>query len=88
MNNLSFSHIVLEKKKGSERGEILSKLLEEVNNERKNTKYKPMSMRVFAIKLSHLSLKDLYWLSSTCRDYKNRGGCYGKCIFGSIKVKP
>lgn len=86
INNLSFSHVVLEKKKVDRRGEVLKEMLLKVNKEREGTKYKPMSAKVLAIKLSHLSFEDLCWLKSTCNDYKNRKGSYSKCLFGAIKV--
>lgn len=73
--------------KKTERGDLLEKFLQKVNNERKGTKYKPMTMKLLAIKLSHVKTADLYYLDSVCKDYENRSGSYSKCLFGSLKVK-
>ena len=72
----------------SERAFVLSQFLEEINKERLGTKFKPMTGRAVAIKLSHL--KDngtLYYFLSTCRDYKNRHGSFSKYFFGALKIR-
>lgn len=77
-----------ENKIRSERAYIVSQFLDEINKERVGTKWKPLSGRACAIKLSHL--KDngtLYYFLSECKDYKNRGGAFSKRFFGSLKVK-
>lgn len=76
-------------KKGatSERAALVEQILEEVNKERLGTKFKPMTGRVLAIKLSHLSTSDIYYTHSMAKDYKARKGSYSKYLFGSIKVK-
>lgn len=71
----------------SERAWIISQFVEEINKERLGTKYKPLSGKAVAIKLSHL--KDngtLYYFLSTCKDYRNRHGSFSKMFFGSLKV--
>lgn len=70
----------------SERSELLSLFLEEINKERKGTKYQPVTPKFLAIKLSHIPTKDLYYLKSICLDSKNRTGSFSKCFFGSLKV--
>lgn len=72
----------------SERAYIVSQFLEEINKERLGTKYKPMTGRGVAMKISHL--KDngiLYYFLSECKDYKNRNGSFSKYFFGALKIK-
>lgn len=77
-----------EKKKiNSERAEILCQILAGINDERIGTKWKPISGRLLAIRLSHIPTKDLYFLLSQGKDYKARNGSFGKFLWGSIKVK-
>lgn len=40
------------------------------------------------MKLSHLSLQDLYAFKSMCEDRKSRGQSWGKYFWGSLKLKP
>lgn len=72
----------------SERADIISQFLVEINKERIGTKYKPLSGRACAMKLAHV--KDnhtLYFFLSSCKDAKNRRGSFSKCFFGSLKIK-
>lgn len=72
----------------SERADIIRQFVEEINAERVGTKYKPVSGRAIAMKLSHL--KDngtLYYFLSQCKDYKNRNGSFSKYFWGALKVK-
>jgi len=72
----------------SERAEIIKSFVDEINLERKDTKWKPVTGKGIAMKLSHLKNNfELYSFFSTCKDYKNRGGHFGKCFFGSLKIK-
>lgn len=71
----------------NERQDIISQILACINVERIGTKYKPMTGRAVAIKLSHIPTKDLYYLKSICLDSKNRHGSFSKCFFGSLKCK-
>ena len=71
----------------NERQDVLSQFLEEINKERLGTKYKPLTGRGLAIKVSHIPTKDLYYFMSVCKDYKNRQGSFSKCFFGSLKIK-
>jgi hypothetical protein len=70
----------------SERNLILKEILEFVNEERKGTKFKPLTGKALAIKLSHIPTKDLYYTKSVGLDYKKRHGSFSKFLFGSIKV--
>jgi len=52
---------------------------------------KPNTKSYFAIRLSHIPTKDLYYLTSMSRDYCNRNhykrSAFTKYLFGSIKAK-
>lgn len=90
MNNIVFdlSRFTTKMARGSQRGLILEEILKEVNEERIGTKYKPMTIRHLAVKLSHLKeISDLTYLTSICKSYKARGGQYGRCFWGAIKIK-
>ena len=72
----------------SERADIVYQFTEAINNERYGTKYKPITGRGVAMKLSHL--KDnatLYYFLSQCKDYKNRHGSFSKYFFGALKIR-
>lgn len=71
----------------SERAFILSQFVEEINKERENTKWKKVTGRAVAIKTSHISLHDLKYFYSTCKDYKNRHGSFSKGFFGALKLR-
>ncbi len=47
---------------------------------------KPLQAGFIAIKIAHLSLSDLYYFLSVCKDAKSRGRSFSKHFFGSIKV--
>ena len=71
----------------SERGNLIGELLLKVNEERVGTKYKPMTAKVMAIKLSSLTLPNLYYLKSICTEYEKQGKSFSKCLFGATKKK-
>lgn len=74
-------------KKTSERSLLLEEMLSIVNEERKQTKYPLMNIKLFCIKLAHIPTKDLYYIKSVGCDYKRRNGSFSKYLFGSLKVK-
>ena len=88
MQNL-FENFKLEISKSkivNERQEVISYFVEEINKERINTKYKPVTGRMVAIKLSILkTTQELYQFFSECKDYKNRNGSFSKRFFGGFK---
>lgn len=94
MYGLTFK-LPLQKKNMSERSEILEQLYVEYEKNfepfymkgEKKIKAKKLDRRGFAVKLAPHSIDQLYFLKSICSDYKNRGGDYNKCLWGSIKVK-
>lgn len=78
-----------EKTPQSERASIVQQFVDEINNERKASNYpKMVTGRAIAIKLGHLKNNfELYSFLSSARDYKNRGGSFGKYFFGALKVR-
>lgn len=69
------------------RQEIIKVFVDEINKERRGTKWKAVTGRSIALKMSHLSEPDMYYFLSQCRDYKNRNHSFSKCFFGSLKQK-
>jgi len=67
----------------SKRSYIISQFVEEINLESK----KPFNASFIAFKVSHLKIPDLEYFFSICRDYKRRNGSFGKCFWGSLKIK-
>ena len=85
MKNL-LAHYQIKKSKISNKRQMLIKdFVDELNLERVGTKYKPLTSKIVAIKLGHLSEFDLEAFLSICRDYKNRGGSFSKRWFGGLK---
>ncbi len=74
-------------KRPTERGSLLELFTEEINSERRGTKYKPILLKFVAVKTAHLSLQDLYFLKSTCEDAKRRRQSFSKVFFGSLKPR-
>jgi hypothetical protein len=73
----------------SERAELIGFFADEINKERKGTKYKPVTYRYIAVKLSHIkSRSDLYYLKSQALDYQARHGSFSKYFFGALKARP
>ena len=70
-----------------ERNLVLKDILDIINNERVNTKFKPYSGKLLGIKLAHIATQDLYYILSVGKDYKNRHGSFSKYFFGSLKIK-
>ncbi len=90
----AFSHITIPttcslcgKKCTSKRGCLIGQIQTELNLERHNTKYKPLSFIAVSQKLKHLSDEDIAYTYSICKDSKNRSKGFGKCLFGSLKSR-
>lgn len=73
--------------RGTEWTELVQFFQEEINKERRGTKYKPLSFMAVRNKVSHLDIGTLYWFKSVATDYKNRNGSLSKFFFGSLKIK-
>lgn len=71
------------KKRPSERGELLEYFTEKINAGRKGTKYKPLTLKYVAVRVAHISVPDLYHLKKIC----NSGKSFSQVFFGSIKLK-
>ena len=67
----------------NERQLLVRDFLTAINSERSGTKYKPLSARAVAIKLSHLSEFDLRYFYKQCSEYK---GEFSKCFWGCLKT--
>ena len=65
------------------RFKILDILHKRINEERKGTKYKPLTVRAIAVKTAHLSLEDLDYLLKRCQQSSN----FSKVFFGSLRVR-
>lgn len=65
------------------RHKLLDIALQRINYERKDTKYKPLSMKALAIKTSHLSVEDLSYLVKVCQQKSQ----FARMFFGLLKVK-
>lgn len=84
---------IIKSKIVNERQYVISLFVEEINKERPcsykvNGKKKTLGLiapRAVAIKVSHIPTKDLYFVLSEGKDYKNRHGSFSKYFFGSIK---
>lgn len=76
------------RKSSTERGDVLDFFVREINVERQGTKYPPVSATLIAIKTSHLSLQDLYYMKSVALDNQRRNYSISKYFFGSLKPKP
>lgn len=80
------TEIIKKDKPLNERQGILKMFVDEINKERIGTKYKPVTGRGIAMKLSMLKTnQELYEFLSECRDYKSRHKSFGKRFFGGSK---
>jgi len=85
MNPISDIIKIPERKKTSERSELISFFVDTLRN-KQNKKF---PAKMIAIKLSHLSLQDLYYMISVFKDAHNRKGLEyaSKWFWFSIKCK-
>lgn len=65
------------------RHKLLDVALERINSERRDTSYKPMTMKLLGIKTAHLSLDDLGYLVKASQQKPN----FSRLFFGLLKVK-
>ena len=83
-----FKNFEIKKSKiSNKRQTLIKEFVENLNIEREGTKYKPLTSRVVAIKLGHLSEFDLEAFLSMAKDYKNRKGSFSKYYWGTLKNK-
>lgn len=74
-------------KKTTERGELVTFFTDEINAERRGTKYPPMTEGRMRYMLTALKLSDLYYLASVCKDNKRRGFSFSAKFFYELKPK-
>lgn len=85
MTNLFDNYKLPEKKRGSQRADLIQQFVDQINKDRIGTKFKPVTGKGIAMKLSHVKdIGDLYYFYSVCKQYK---GGFSKCFFGSLKIK-
>lgn len=66
---------------------ILQQFIDEINKERLGTKWKPVFPKSVAIKTAHLSIPDLEYFFSTCKEWQQRKGSFSQCFYGALKNK-
>jgi hypothetical protein len=86
IGNIIKNFEVSRKKANSERAELIQWFVDELNEERKKTKYPDVIPAQIAVKLSHLKTKDLYTFKSQCQDRLRTGYPLGKYFWGVLKV--
>lgn len=69
----------------TKRGCLITQIQNEINKER--GKLEPVSYIAVLMKLKNKSEFEISQAFSICRDYKNRGKPFSKCIFGMLKLK-
>lgn len=75
------------KKKGSERSELVQFLMDEINLERRGTKFPPLKIGYMVYKLAGLKVHDLKYLASVCKDAKRTGFGFSKKFFWELKQR-
>ena len=65
---------------------LITQIVNEINKERKDTKWKPVSYVAILRKLKGKTEFQVTTCISNCKDYKNRNGSFGKCFWVSLKV--
>jgi hypothetical protein len=71
----------------SERGELLQFFLDNLNPARKADGYRPLTPAALGVRLSHLSLQNLYYLKSVCLDAERNGKPFSAIFWWSITPK-
>lgn len=73
------------KKLNSERAEIISRFVEQINKDRIGTKWEPITPKAVALKVGHLKNNmELHSFYKICETSKSG---FGKCFFGALKVR-
>lgn len=72
----------------SKRQMLLKDFVENLNLERSGSKYPPLTGKVVAIKLFHLSEFDLSAFYSSCKDAQRRNGSFSKYFWYNLRIKP
>lgn len=75
---------------------LIEKFVKEINQERKGTKFNPVTGAQIAVKVSHMNMESLQYLYSICLSSKNRKvktdqgwkpGSFSKCFYLELKIK-
>lgn len=81
MKSISELVKILDKKKTSERAELLSFFVDNLRD-KNNKKYRAAFI---GMKLAHIPTKDLYYFRSCCQDRMNRGENWQKYFWYSLR---
>ena len=73
----------IERKKTNPRGDLIKLFQEELNKEGNSIPWIGVNMKLLHIK-NYMDLEKFY---KKCKEYKSFKGSFGKCFFGSLKVK-
>jgi len=80
-----YSFNVKTTKHKNQRAELIQQFLDEINRERKDTKFKPTTYKVILLKVKHItSASDLYAFYKQCLDGKSRYGSFSKVFWGTL----
>jgi hypothetical protein len=74
-------------KRLGQRQELLAFFIEKLGKGYEAHTGKKLRKGSFAYFVSHLKVKDLYYLKSICLDSENRGGSFAKTFWGSLKPR-
>lgn len=81
MEILNYKIPIVVKTTTSERAELIKLFISRLNLER--GKYKPLTTRAVAVKLSHVKTSELYYFYKKCEQSNN----FSKCFWGCLKIK-
>ncbi len=83
MKRISLELVLPKTKIVNERQAIIAEFVERINKERIGTRWKPVTGKGIAMKLSHLKKDDLLYFLSECKSAR----CgFGSAFFGSLKI--
>jgi hypothetical protein len=71
----------------SERGDLLEFFHDKINATRDGKRFRKLPMSAIAVKLSLLSVRDLYYLKSTCLDAERRGVPFSAAFWSAIRPR-
>lgn len=89
MDNISsfLRTMPVERKRVTQRGELLQYFVDEINKGRKGTEYKPVGLKYVAWKVTGIPTGDLYALVSKMKDGARRGVPPSAIFYSELKAK-
>lgn len=76
-----------QKKRITERGELMTYFCKKLNEGRKEKGLKEMNIKRVAFLLTAIPTKDLYYIQSVCDDWENEGKPWGALFWKLLKTK-